>query len=71
MSPKQDPVNDAPSRFGRVIRGGTLFHSAYWARSAFRDFRQPDYTVNRVGLRPACRIRGEIRYARSAHEAPR
>ena len=47
-----DPLGPAAGTF-RVYRGGTWSIDARYARSAFRDFNDPDGRYNDVGFRPA------------------
>jgi len=47
-----DPVSDSgPDEF-RIVRGGSWFSLARHCRSAFRDFRPPDYRTSDDGFRP-------------------
>ena len=42
-----------PSGTIRVYRGGSWFHEAILARSAYRNYRNPDFRRNIIGFRPA------------------
>jgi formylglycine-generating enzyme required for sulfatase activity len=59
-----DPVVDPLSSPSRIVRGGGFAYGAFQARSAMRTDAAPTYDAPWVGVRPARKITGEIRYRR-------
>jgi len=55
--PQGTPETGGAARVNRVNRGGSFYHSATHARSAYRNNAAPDMRINHLGVRPARPLR--------------